>query len=186
MEGNRKESAERWGPSVLHGATQPSPTPHKSTVPSSESAQEWNPSTLHGATKLSPTPHKSPILLLSPTQHKPTTPSSTLRSGLVITDVEGINLKQDSDKVKWNMDAKDMNVRKYLTMRKFAIRRAAKKHKAVVPPYITEMRFSASPLKEAFAFQTLRPTFVTGKKYFFLQNCVALCTHLQSSLLMDM
>ena len=182
MERNRTEPAQEWNPSALHGATQLSPTPHKTTIPSSESAQEWNPSGLHGATKLSPTPHKSTIpssesaqernlsalhgaTHLSPTQHKSTIPSSTLRSGLV-TDDKGIILKQDRDKVKWNMDAKDMNIRKYLTMRKFAIRRAAKKHKAVVPLYITGMHSSASPLKKAFVLQTLRPTFVTGKKYF--------------------
>ena len=111
-----------------------------------KSAQGRDRSAPHGAAHQSYSPHKSSI------------PSSTVRSRSVITDGEGMNLKQE-----WTIDAKNTNIRKILTARKFSMRKARKRHKAVVSPYTTEMSSSASLFKEAFASQTLQPTFVTGK-----------------------
>ena len=59
------------------------------------------------------------------------------------------------------------NIEKIVTMRKLAMRRLAKRHKAGVLSH-TGVRPSAAPFKKASMFDRVQATSATGKKY--LQN----------------
>ena len=68
-------------------------------------------------------------------------------------------------KERGNMDPSNGNIEKILTMRKIAMRRLAKRHKAGVLSH-TGVRPSAAPFKKASMFHRGRATSATGKKYF--------------------
>ena len=74
-------------------------------------------------------------------------------------------------KERGNMDPRNENIEKILTMRKLAMRRLAKRQKAGVLSRIG-VRPSASPFKKASMFNRVQATSATGKKYFQnFQNC---------------
>ena len=70
-------------------------------------------------------------------------------------------------KERGNMDPRNGNIEKILSMRKLAMRRLTKRHKAGVLSH-TGVRPPATPFKKASMFDRVQATSATGKKY--LQN----------------
>ena len=80
-----------------------------------------------------------------------------------------------TDSPKWNIETGHKNTRKVFTVKQFAMKRAAKRHKTVVPSPTSAVIPSVSSLsvsggKDAFAFNTESSRFQTGKLI-----CLQLC-----------
>ena len=87
------------------------------------------------------------------------------------TNLSSTESSVTTGKERGNMDPRNGNIEKILTMGKLAMRRLAKRHKAGVLSH-TGVRPSAAPFKKASMFDRERATSATGKKYFQnFQNC---------------
>lgn len=83
------------------------------------------------------------------------------------TNLSSTESSATTGKERGNMDPRNGNIEKILTMRKLAMRRLAKRHKAGVLSH-TGVRPSAAPFEKASMFDRVQATSATGKKY--LQN----------------
>ena len=87
------------------------------------------------------------------------------------TNLSSTESSVSTGKERGNMDPRNGNIEKILTMRKLEMRRLAKRHKAGVLSH-TGVRPSAAPFKKTSMFDRERATSTTGKKYFQnFQNC---------------
>ena len=90
-----------------------------------------------------------------------------LYAGQRRTNLSSTESSATTGKERGNMDDRNGNIEKIVTMRKLAMRRLAKRHKAGVLSH-TGVRPSAAPFKKASMFDRVQATSATGKKY--LQN----------------
>ena len=81
------------------------------------------------------------------------------------TNLSSTESSVTTGKERGNMDPRNGNFEKILTMRKLAMRRFAKRHKAGVLSH-TGVKPSASPFRKTSMFDRVRATSATGKKYF--------------------